>query len=253
MVEKEKWLGRGWKGLGVSMDIKKIVEDVIKDFEYRPELEMEVHSDEGSYHTRFEPTYDLVGDALVEGIKPFESELEPWQVYCLCNQCLYYMEAACKGCWLDTGSKDELKKFVSSNIYCEQINMLGETYEGLNVDTNFSYVPEHEEKIHKLGYQIFTEAKNVRLFGKTKSIDAEGILAEMAELREELESFEHEYWNQQSGLSRCDVEISESTLDVDTINGLRLLSSFRLAREVENYEALHMCKAVKDNSADLED
>lgn len=219
------------------MDIKKIVEDVIKDFEYRPELEMEVHSDEGSYHVIFETTYDLVGDALVEGIKPFESELEPWQVYCLCNQCLHGMEVHNLLFDVNSASKDELKKLVRDEIYCEQENMFKET-QGLNIDTSFSYKPEHLKKIHELSDQIFTEAKNVKILGKAKSIDADGLLAEMVSLEKELESFKHPYWNPQTNLYYYDMEILASELDVDVINDLSSSGSCRLIEAVKEYVAL---------------
>ncbi len=160
-TENNTWRRHGY-AIVKKISFNELVNDVINDFNRR-------------YETEF--TYKLVGGALVERLHLI-STFEPIMcsdAYAFCfivHNLLFDVNSA---------SKDELKKLVRDEIYCEQENIFKET-QGLNIDTSFSYKPEHLKKIHELSDQIFTEAKNVKILGEAKSIDADGLLAEMVSL-----------------------------------------------------------------------
>lgn len=204
------------------MDIKKIVEDVIKDFNRENERKL---------------TYDKVGDTLVSQIECIEKNLEPGNVYALCNRCLYCVLLGSEDNLVNIENKKELTVFVKKSL--EDAQRLGVSI--------YRWRPEILERVYGLGLEIFDIAKKAYFImepeeSKDKEMkEADNLYSQMIAVKEELDSLEYVYASKEEILKLYEDELSESTSDLNTIKGrVPNKQSLRFSKFIHEREEIGM-------------
>lgn len=204
------------------MDIKKIVEDVIKDFNRENERKL---------------TYDKVGDTLVSQIECIEKNLEPGNVYALCNRCLYCVLLGSEDNLVNIENKKELTAFVKKSL--EDAQRLGVSI--------YRWRPEILERVYGLGLEIFDIAKKAYFImepeeSKDKEMkEADNLYSQMLAVKEELDFLEYVYASKEEILKLYEDELSESTSDLNTIKGrVPNKQSLRFSKFIHEREEIGM-------------
>lgn len=205
------------------MYIKKIVEDVIKDFNRENERKL---------------TYDKVGDTLVSQIECIcmEKNLEPGNVYALCNRCLYCVLLGSEDNLVDIENKKELTAFVKKSLEDAQRT-------GVSI---YRWRPEILERAYGIGLEIFDIAKKAYFImpeeNKDKEMkEADNLYSQMLAVKEELDSLEYVYASKEEILKLYEEELSESTSDLNTIKGrVPNKQSLRFSKFIHEREEIGM-------------
>lgn len=197
------------------MQVEQIIKDVIADF---------IRNSGNSFDC------ELLSKALSNSVKAFETELEVGEIYALCMECIcyiYYTE--CDENFTDANYEGNVEQLVEKFFSRDLEDILADS-------EPYKWIPEILERVLHMSYVIFEEAKEAyfMLGAVGKSDNADSLLAQMIDAREELNSIECIYRNRNEILEIYEEELSESQLDVDTIKGDKLFLSFRMADYIEN-------------------
>ncbi len=194
------------------MKIERIIKDVIDDYSRNCEILF------GREH---------ISKVLSSSMKENGANLEVGEVYAVCMECIYYLIE--KGVSIDATDDGEVELLVGDFFEQDLADILAKS-------EPYKWIPETLEKVLQMSYAIFEKAKEAYFMfgvvGETEKVD--NLLTQMFDARKELDSLEYIYRDYNEIIEVYERELSESQLDIDTINGNKLLLSLRMTDYIEN-------------------
>lgn len=194
------------------MDTKTIVKEVIKDFKKECDCDF---------------TENTICEIMIRLIEPYEENLNVEEKYAVFLSALYYLKY--KG-EIEETINDEFSEKILDNYFSKDLDELLDNAEV------YKWVPEELNEVTNWGNEIFVAAKE-KYFEPESNVDVEkynNLFSQMVEMKKKLESIEYIYRNKNEIMDIYGKEISESQLDINTIQGNRIISSFRLWNCIED-------------------
>ena len=194
------------------MDTKTIVKEVIKDFKKECDCDF---------------TENTICEIMIRLIEPYEENLNVEEKYAVFLSALYYLKY--KG-EIEETINDEFSEKILDNYFSKDLDELLDNAEV------YKWVPEELNEVTNWGNEIFVAAKE-KYFEPESNVNVEKynkLFSQMVEMKKKLESIEYIYRNKNEIMDIYEKEISESQLDINTIQGNRIISSFRLWNYIED-------------------